>query len=163
MTGVDDVGDIDAIVPDLSGEGLVVGIVTSRFNEEICDALRRSCIAELQRLGVRRDDMTMVSVAGALEIPLALGKLAATGQFRALVALGAVIRGETYHFELVSDQSAAGIMRVSLDTGIPIANGVLTTDTDEQAAARMHIKGAEAARVAVEMANLLQAIEDERD
>jgi 6,7-dimethyl-8-ribityllumazine synthase len=163
MTGVDDVGDIDAIVPDLSGEGLVVGIVTSRFNEEICAALRRSCIAELQRLGVRRDDMTTVSVAGALEIPLALNRLAATGQFQALVALGAVIRGETYHFEVVSDQSAAGIMRVGLDTGIPIANGVLTTDTDEQAMARMHIKGAEAARVAVEMANLLQAIEDERD
>jgi 6,7-dimethyl-8-ribityllumazine synthase len=141
----------------------VVGIVTSRFNEEICAALRRSCIAELQRLGVRRDDMTTVSVAGALEIPLALNRLAATGQFQALVALGAVIRGETYHFEVVSDQSAAGIMRVGLDTGIPIANGVLTTDTDEQAMARMHIKGAEAARVAVEMANLLQAIEDERD
>ena len=163
MTGVDEIGGIDAIVPDLSGEGLVVGIVTSRFNEEICAALRRSCIAELQRLGVRRDDMTTVSVAGALEIPLALNRLAATGQFQALVALGAVIRGETYHFEVVSDQSAAGIMRVGLDTGIPIANGVLTTDTDEQAMARMHIKGAEAARVAVEMANLLQAIEDERD
>ncbi len=107
--------------------------------------------------------MTVVSVPGALEIPLALRKMAATGQFQALVALGAVIRGETYHFELVSDQSAAGIMRVQLDSGIPIANGVLTTENDEQAEARMHIKGAEAARVAVEMANLLQAIEDERD
>lgn len=163
MTRVDDIGEIDAIAPDLSGEGLVVGIVTSRFNEEVCEALRSACVAELQRLGVRPDDMTMVSVAGALEIPLALSRLAATGQFQALVALGAVIRGETYHFEVVSDQSAAGIMRVGLDTGIPIANGVLTTDTDEQAMARMHVKGAEAARVAVEMANLLQAIEDERD
>ena len=163
MTGVDNIDEIEAIAPDLSGEGLVVGIVTSRFNAEVCEALRQSCIAELQRLGVRRDDMVMVSVAGALEIPLALDRLAATGQFQALVALGAVIRGETYHFEVVSDQSAAGIMRVGLDTGIPIANGVLTTDTDEQAMARMHVKGAEAARVAVEMANLLQAIEDERD
>lgn len=163
MTGVDDIGEIDAIVPDLSGEGMVVGIVTSRFNDEVCDALRHACVAELLRLGVRRDDMTLVSVAGALEIPLALQKLASTGQFQALVALGAVIRGETYHFEVVSEQSAAGIMRVGLDAGIPIANGVLTTDTDEQAMARMHVKGAEAARVAVEMANLLQAIEDERD
>jgi len=163
MTGVDDVGDIDAIVPDLSGEGLVVGIVTSRFNEEICAALRRSCIAELQRLGVRRDDMTTVSVAGALEIPLALNRLAATGQFQALVALGAVIRGETYHFELVANESGAGIRRISLDHGIPIANAVLTTENDDQAEARMAGKGADAARVAVEMANLVAAVDELAD
>ncbi len=96
-------------------------------------------------------------------MPLALKAMAASGDFDALVALGCVIRGETYHFEIVSEQSAAGILQVQLESGIPIANGVLTTDTDEQAEARMHVKGAEAGRVAVEMANLLQAIDDERD
>lgn len=160
MEHVDDIYEIE---PDLSGEGLAVGVVVSRFNAPVCEALLSACLAELEAIGVKRDDMTVVSVPGALEIPLALRKMAATGQFQALVALGAVIRGETYHFELVSDQSGAGIMRVQLDSGIPIANGVLTTENDEQAEARMHIKGAEAARVAVEMANLLQAIEDERD
>ena len=160
MAHVDDIYEIE---PDLSGEGLTVGVVVSRFNQPVCEALLAACLAELERLGVSRDDMTVVSVPGALEIPPALRKLAATGMFRALVALGAVIRGETYHFEVVSDQSAEGIMRVQLDSGVPIANGVLTTETDEQAEARMHVKGAEAGRVAVEMANLFQAIEDERD
>lgn len=155
--------DIYQIETDSSGVGLTVGVVCSRFNGPVCDALLESCVNELLRLGVSRDDVTIVSVAGALEIPLALQKLAQIGQFQALVALGAVIRGETYHFEVVSDQSAAGIQRVQLETGIPVANGVLTTDTDAQAEARMHVKGAEAARVAIEMANLLQAIEDERD
>ena len=160
MEHVDDIYEIE---PDLSGEGLAVGVVVSRFNPTVCEALLSACLAELETIGVNRDDMTVVSVPGALEIPMALRKMAATGQFKALVALGAVIRGETYHFELVSDQSGAGIMGVALDSGIPIANGVLTTENDEQAEARMHIKGAEAARVAVEMANLMQAIEDERD
>jgi 6,7-dimethyl-8-ribityllumazine synthase len=160
MARVDDIYEIE---PDLSGEGLTVGVVVSRFNQPVCEALLAACLAELERLGVSRDDMTVVSVPGALEIPPALRKLAATGMFRALVALGAVIRGETYHFEVVSDQSAGGIMRVQLDSGVPIANGVLTTENDEQAEARMHVKGAEAGRVAVEMANLFQAIEDERD
>jgi 6,7-dimethyl-8-ribityllumazine synthase len=160
MARVDDIYEIE---PDLSGEGLTVGVVVSRFNQPVCEALLAACLAELERLGVSRDDMTVVSVPGALEIPPALRKLAGTGLFRALVALGAVIRGETYHFEVVSDQSAEGIMRVQLDSGVPIANGVLTTENDEQAEARMHVKGAEAGRVAVEMANLFQAIEDERD
>ena len=160
MEHVDDIYEIE---PDLSGEGLAVGVVVSLFNPTVCEALLSACLAALEAIGVNRDDMTVVSVPGALEIPMALRKMAATGQFKALVALGAVIRGETYHFELVSDQSGAGIMRVALDSGIPIANGVLTTENDEQAEARMHIKGAEAARVAVEMANLMQAIEDERD
>jgi len=138
----------------------VIGVVMSRFNEPVVDALLKSCTNELQDLGVRAQDITVVSVPGALEIPLALLKLAETDRFDALVALGAVIRGETYHFEIVSDQSAAGIQRVQLDTGVPVANGVLTTNDDEQAEARLD-KGAEAARVAIEMANLLRAVDDE--
>ena len=155
--------DVYRIEPDLSGEGLAIGVVASRFNESVCEALLSSCVAELLALGVSPDDITVVSVPGALEVPLALQRLATTGQFRALVAQGAVIRGETYHFEVVSDQSAAGILQVQLDTGVPVANAVLTTQDDAQAEARMHVKGAEAARVAVEMANLVQAIDDERD
>lgn len=154
---------VDHIGGDTSPADLTVGVVCSRFNEPVCSALLASCVDELLRLGVVQDNITVASVPGALEIPIALKKLASTGQCQALVALGAVIRGETYHFEVVSDQSAAGIMKVQLDTGIPVANGVLTTDTDAQAEARMHVKGAEAARVAVEMANLLRAIEDEQD
>lgn len=154
---------IFGIEPDLSGAGLSIGVVMSRFNQPVCEGLFQSCIEELLKLGVLRDDILVVTVAGALEIPLALKKIADSGQVHALVALGAVIRGETYHFEVVSDQSAAGILRVQLDTGIPAANGVLTVDTDEQAEARMAVKGAEAARVAIEMANLMTAIDDERD
>ncbi|MFO1319693.1 MAG: 6,7-dimethyl-8-ribityllumazine synthase [Burkholderiales bacterium] len=154
---------IFGIEPDLAGAGLSIGVVMSRFNQPVCEGLFQACIEELLNLGVQRDDILVVTVAGALEIPLALKKIAETGEVQALVALGAVIRGETYHFEVVSDQSAAGILRVQLDSGIPVANGVLTVDTDEQAEARMSVKGAEAARVAVEMANLLQAIDDERD
>ena len=153
---------IDGIEPDLDGEELSVGIVVSRFNGPVIEGLLRSCVEELARLKVRPEDIQVVTVPGALEIPLALRKFAAIGQVDALVALGAVIRGETYHFEVVSDQCAAGILRVQLDSGVPVANGVLTTDTDAQAMARLD-KGAEAARVAVEMANLLQALDDERD
>jgi 6,7-dimethyl-8-ribityllumazine synthase len=157
-----EVAGIYEIEQDIAGEGLSVGIVMSRFNAPICERLLAGSIEELLRLGVRRDDIVVATVPGALEIPLALKKMAETGQFDALVALGAVIRGETYHFEVVSDQSAAGILRVQLDTGVPVGNGVLTTDTDAQAEARVG-KGAEASRVAVEMANLMTAIEDERD
>jgi len=157
MKGTDGVNRLDA---ELDGEGMVIGVVMSRFNEPVVDALLDSCTNELLELGVRAQDITVVSVPGALEIPLALLKLAETDRFDALVALGAVIRGETYHFEIVSDQSAAGIQRVQLDTGVPVANGVLTTNTDEQAEARLD-KGAEAARVAIEMANLLRAVDDE--
>jgi 6,7-dimethyl-8-ribityllumazine synthase len=157
MSGGDGANRLDA---NLEGEGMVIGVVVSRFNEPVVEALLDGCWNELLELGVRAEDITVASVPGALEIPLALQKLAETDRFDALVALGAVIRGETYHFEVVSDQSAAGIQRVQLDTGVPVANGVLTTNTDEQAEARLD-KGAEAARVAIEMANLLQAIDDE--
>jgi 6,7-dimethyl-8-ribityllumazine synthase len=145
---------------NLSGEGLRVGIVQARFNEVVCSGLLSACVAELAALGVAGEDVLHVTVPGALEIPLALQKMAETQQFDALIALGAVIRGETYHFELVSNESGAGITRVGLDFGIPIANAVLTTENDEQAEVRMAVKGAEAARVAVEMANLALALEE---
>lgn len=144
----------------LDGAGVRIGIVQSRFNPEVGDALFNACVAELQELGVSNEDILHVTVPGALEIPFALQKLADTQQFDALIALGAVIRGETYHFELVSNESAAGITRVGLDSGIPIANGVLTTENDDQAVARMHEKGRDAARVAVEMANLALAFDE---
>ena len=145
---------------NLDAEGVRVGIVQARFNPEIGEGLRAACLAELNRLGVVDEDILLITVPGALEIPFALQKMATTGQFDALIALGAVIRGETYHFELVSNESGAGITRVALDYSIPVANAVLTTDTDEQAQARMLEKGTEAARVAVEMANLAMALED---
>jgi 6,7-dimethyl-8-ribityllumazine synthase len=146
--------------PNLDGAGLRIGVVQARFNEDVCHGLLSACLAELKRLGVQDDDVLHVSVPGALEIPLALQKMAESQQFDALVAVGAVIRGETYHFELVSNESGAGITRVALDFGIPVANAVLTTETDEQAEARMVEKGADAARVAVEMANLAYALEE---
>jgi 6,7-dimethyl-8-ribityllumazine synthase len=144
---------------NLAGEGLRIGIVQARFNADIGHGLVAACTAELKHLGVADEDILHVTVPGALEIPLALQKMAETEQFDALIALGAVIRGETYHFELVSNESGAGITRVSLDFGIPIANAVLTTETDEQAEVRMAEKGADAARVAVEMANLAMALD----
>ncbi|MEO8157772.1 MAG: 6,7-dimethyl-8-ribityllumazine synthase [Betaproteobacteria bacterium] len=147
--------------PDLIGSGLRIAIVVGRFNQDVGDGLLSACTAELGKLGVAGRDIEIVTVPGALEIPLALQRLAATGRFDALVALGAVIRGETYHFEIVSNQSADGVMTVQLDTGLPIANGILTTDNDDQAEARMHGKGADCARVAVEMANLMRAIDEE--
>lgn len=148
---------------NMDGEGLRIGIVQSRFNPDVCHGLLSACIAELKHLGVAPEDILHVSVPGALEIPLALQKMADSQQFDALVALGAVIRGETYHFELVSNESGAGITRVSLDAGIPIANAVLTTENDEQAEVRMAEKGTDAARVAVEMANLVLALEELAD
>jgi 6,7-dimethyl-8-ribityllumazine synthase len=148
--------------PDPDGAGLRIAIVVGRFNQDVGDGLLSACTAELGKLGVANGDIEVVTVPGALEIPLALQKLAGTGRFDALVALGAVIRGETYHFEVVSNQSADGVMTVQLDTGVPIANGILTTDNDDQAEARMHEKGTDCARVAVEMANLMQAIDEEQ-
>ncbi|GAB2875687.1 6,7-dimethyl-8-ribityllumazine synthase [Pseudoduganella ginsengisoli] len=145
---------------NLSGEGLRVGIVQARFNEDVCHGLLSACLAELKHLGVADEDVLHVTVPGALEVPLILQKLAESQQFDALIALGAIIRGETYHFELVSNESGAGITRISLDFGIPIANAILTTENDEQAEVRMAVKGAEAARVAVEMANLSIALEE---
>lgn len=149
--------------PDLDGKGLRVGIVWSRFNEEIVRELLTACDRELVALGVAASDIHVVSVPGALEIPLTLQCMAlerrAFGQrYDALVALGAVIRGETYHFEVVSNESARGILDVQLETGVPIANGVLTTQTEEQAKARAVAKGAEAARAAVEMAKTVKAV-----
>lgn len=143
---------------NLDGTQLRVGIVRSRFNESIGLAMLEACRSRLEELGVARARTLVLDVPGALEIPLALQKLAATGRYGALIALGAVIRGETYHFEIVSNESASGIASVSLDTGVPIANGVLTTENDEQAESRAAQKGRDCADVAVEMANLLRAI-----
>jgi 6,7-dimethyl-8-ribityllumazine synthase len=131
-----------------------IGVVHSRFNEEICNALLESARAELKKAGVAAE---FVAVAGALEIPLALQWLAQSRRYDALAAIGAVIRGETYHFEVVSNESARGLMEVSLETGVPVANGILTVDTEAQALARKD-KGAEAVRVALEMARLRQEL-----
>lgn len=143
---------------NLGGKGLKVGIVMSRFNIDVCEGLLSACTAGLLKHGVATEDIRIATVAGALEIPLVLKKMAESGKFDALVALGAVIRGETYHFEIVSNEMASGITRVNLDTGVPIANGVLTTNTDHQATERMSEKGREAATTAIEMANLLKAL-----
>ena len=143
---------------DLQGQGLSIGIVQGRFNKEVGEDLLASCVAELRRLGVSDDAIAVVTVPGALEIPLTLQRMAQSKKFDALIALGAVIRGDTYHFEIVSNESAAGITQVQLDTGIPIANGILTTDTDEQAQARIVQKGADCAAAAIEMANLLKQL-----
>lgn len=150
--------DIEVFNAELNGEGLRVGIVQSRFNAPVCDALRVACLAELEQLGVAEQDVFVCAVPGALEIPVALRQLAQSQEFDALIALGAVVRGETYHFEVVSDRSAHGVMDVSLEYGVPIANAILTVDTDEQAHARTAEKGADAARVAVEMANLAASL-----
>lgn len=150
--------EIKTIAPNLNGAGLRIGVVMSRFNTPVCEGLRDACLAELAALGVAAQDIWLGTVAGALEIPVVLQALAKTGRYDALVALGAVIRGETYHFELVANESGAGVTRIALDHGIPVANAVLTTDTDEQAEVRMREKGSEAARVAVETANLLKVI-----
>jgi len=140
------------IKPDLSGEGLRIGIVRSRFNERIGIAMLDACRTRLAELRVIA--LTVISVPGALEAPLALQKLANTENYDALIALGAVIRGETHHFDVVANESASGLMQVQLDAGVPVANGILTTDTEEQAQARATQKGKDCAEVAVEMANL---------
>ncbi|MCC2596933.1 6,7-dimethyl-8-ribityllumazine synthase [Pusillimonas sp. MFBS29] len=149
--------------PDLNGEGLHIGIVRARFNEEIGQAELESCLAELAELGVDERDVMVVTVPGALEMGVTLAQMAETFEFDALIALGAVIRGETYHFEIVSNESAAAISRVALETGIPVANGVLTTENEEQAEVRAEEKGRDCARAAVEMANLVAALEPEYD
>ncbi len=138
----------------LDGTGLAIGIVCSRFNQPVCDALREACIAELLRQGVSGERIAVCSVPGALEIPQVLRRMADSGVFDALIAIGAVIRGETYHFEIVCNEASRGIQQVSLEARIPVANAVLTTNTDEQAEVRAPIKGAEAAQVAIEMARL---------
>ncbi|NNM79075.1 MAG: 6,7-dimethyl-8-ribityllumazine synthase [Gallionella sp.] len=139
-----------------NGHGLRIGIVQSRFNNEVCEGLLGACRAQLIKQGVAENDITLATVPGALEIPLVLLHMADSEKFDALIALGAVIRGDTYHFEVVSNESARGVGDVQLSCGVPIANAILTVDTDEQAIARMHAKGAEAALVAIEMVNLLK-------
>jgi 6,7-dimethyl-8-ribityllumazine synthase len=141
---------------ELEGAGLRIGIVRARFNDSITRKLHESCLAELERLEVERSDVQSFSVPGALEVPLALKALAESGDYDALIALGCVIRGETYHFELVANESGAGVTRVGLDHRVPIANAILTVDTEAQAWARAEDKGRDAARVAVEMANLME-------
>jgi 6,7-dimethyl-8-ribityllumazine synthase len=138
-----------------------VGIVAARFNPEIGEALLASALQALESARVAPDAITVASVPGALEVPLALQRMAQTGDYDALVALGAVIRGDTYHFEIVANESAAGVASVQLEFGIPIGNGILTTDTDEQARARAAEKGRDAALAALEMANLMGAIDEE--
>ncbi len=142
---------------NLGGARLRIALVASRFNESFCDRLLQGALGELQRLGVAASDIETVRVPGALEIPMALQWLAQSRRFDALIALGVVIRGETYHFELVANESGRGVMEVQLETGIPIANAILTTETEAQAEARIG-KGAEAAAVAVEMARLRSGI-----
>lgn len=141
--------------PDHNGKGLRIGIVAGRFNVEVCDGLLAACSAALARHGVAASDVTVVTVPGALEIPLVLQTMAQSAKFDALIALGAVIRGETYHFEIVSNESSRGITEVQLQTGTPIANGILTTENDEQAEARVAQKGLDCALAAIEMARLL--------
>lgn len=149
---------MNEIEQNLNGSGMRIGIVQSRFNRVVCEGLLAACRAELEKQGVREADITLASVPGALEVPLVLQTMAQSGRYDALIALGAVIRGDTYHFEIVAEESARGVGEVQLHSGIPIANAILTTDTDEQAEERMSVKGAEAARVAIEMVNLLKAL-----
>ncbi len=154
--------DVVEIEPNLAGSGLRVGVVMSRFNKDIGEGLMSGCCSELKRLGVAPEEITLATVPGALELPLVLLAMAQSGRYDALVALGAVIRGETYHFEIVSNESARGIGEVQLETGVPIANAVLTTENDDQALVRMVQKGTEAAQAAVEMANLLKAVNERK-
>jgi 6,7-dimethyl-8-ribityllumazine synthase len=141
---------------ELTGEGLRIGIVRARFNEAVTLQLAESCIEELLALGVAARDIVHLTVPGALELPVVLKALAEDGEFDALVALGCIVRGETYHFELVANESGAGVTRVSLDHRIPVANAILTVENEDQARVRAQDKGRDAARVAVEMANLLE-------
>jgi 6,7-dimethyl-8-ribityllumazine synthase len=146
------------IAADLEGQHLRIAIVQARFNAAVTDKLAQSCIDELHRLGVPAGHIKHVSVPGALEIPLALLALADNEDHDALIAIGCIVRGETYHFELVANESGAGVSRVALDHQIPIANAILTVENGEQAWARAEEKGRDAARVAVEMANLLESL-----
>ena len=151
---------MNIISPDLNGKDLKIGIVQARFTNEVGSAMVEVAHKKLLELGVADEDITLVTVAGALEVPLALQNLAATEAFDALIAFGAVIRGETYHFELVANESGAGVTRVGLDFNIPIANAILTTENDEQAHVRIQEKATDAALVAVEMANLVRNLAD---
>jgi len=146
------------IEKNLDGKGMRIGIVQSRFNTEVCEGLLASCRSALTQHGVGEEDITLATVPGALEISSVLLHMAESEKYDALIALGAVIRGDTYHFEVVSNESARCVNEVQLACGVPVANAILTTDTDEQAIERMTTKGAEAALVAIEMANLLREL-----
>lgn len=146
--------DILEFEPNLDGSDLRIGIVMSRFNIDIGEGLLGACTAELKKNGALDSNILIATVPGALEIPLTLKRMAMSDQFDALIALGAVIRGDTYHFEVVANESARGLVTVQLEAEIPIANGILTTDDEDQAIARMSTKGIESAQVALEMANL---------
>jgi len=151
---------IERILPNVSGDGRSVAVVLSRFNADIGERLLAGALRGLAEAGVAERDITVVTVPGALETPLALQRLAQADEYDALIALGAVVRGETYHFEIVANESAAGVASVQLEFGIPIGNGILTTETDEQALERADTKGFEAAQAALELANLLDAIDE---
>ena len=153
-----DKGNVAATDSRMNGKKLKIGIVQARFNAGITDTLANACKAELLALGVAEKDITHITVPGALEVPLALQAMVEKGSFDALVALGCIIRGETYHFELVANESGSGVTRIALDYQLPIANAILTTEDMPQAVARQEEKGRDAARVAVEMANLLESI-----
>ena len=146
------------LLPNLNGKGLRIGIVQARFSNEIGSAMLQVCTDKLQEMGVKSKHITIATVPGALEVALVLQNMAASGRYDALVAIGAVIRGETYHFELVANESGAAITRVGLDFNIPIANAVLTTENDEQAHVRIEEKARDAAVVAVECANLINTL-----
>ena len=152
--------DILEFEPNLDGTDLRIGIVMSRFNIDIGEGLLSACTAELKKKGVQDSNILIATVPGALEIPLAMKRMAISHQFDALIALGAVIRGDTYHFEIVANESAHGLMMAQMEEEIPIANGILTTDNDDQAIARMSQKGIESAQVALEMANLQIKIDE---
>ncbi|MFO1261999.1 MAG: 6,7-dimethyl-8-ribityllumazine synthase [Rhodoferax sp.] len=153
-----DKGHVDGADERMNGKKLRIGVVQARFNAAVTDALAHACKAELLALGVAEKDIDHITVPGALEVPVALQAMAEKGSYDALVALGCIIRGETYHFELVANESGSGVTRVSLDYQLPVANAILTTENLPQALARQEEKGRDAARVAVEMANLLEAL-----
>lgn len=153
-----DKGTMNFRDPLLEGKKLSIGIVQARFNAPITDALAKACLAELLALGVQDKNIDHIMVPGALEVPVALLAMAEKAKYDALIALGCIIRGETYHFELVANESGAGVSRVALDYQLPVVNAILTTESLEQAVARQTEKGRDAARVAVEMANLLEEI-----
>lgn len=153
---------MNTIAPNLDGKHLRIGIVQARFTNEIGSQMLKVCCRTLQELGVADENITVATVPGSLEIPIALMNFASSEKFDALIAIGVVIRGETYHFELVANESGAGIGRVALDYNIPIANAVLTTENDAQAIERIGEKASDAAKVAVECANLVNLLLEEQ-
>lgn len=154
---------MNIIEPNLDGKNLRIGIVQARFTNEVGSAMVKVAVEKLQELGVTPDNITLATVPGALEVPIALMNLASSQRFDALIAIGAIIRGETYHFELVANESGSAITRVGLDYNIPIANAILTTENDEQAHARIVEKASDAAIVAVECGNLVNLLLSEQD